>query len=111
MPERRGQVVTAWRATYDPALSVQAGERVTLGRRDDEFPGWQWVVNADGLGGWLPDSFLDQDRVAADFNTQELTVTTGDNLVLGAMQDGWIWCRNPDTGAEGWVPETCFDTV
>ena len=29
-----------------------AGDRLALGRRDDEYPGWVWATAADALGNW-----------------------------------------------------------
>ncbi len=94
-----------WRASYDPALNVQAGDRVMLGRKDDEHPGWQWVKNADGLGGWVPENILDGSRVATGFNTKELTVFVGDPVTALLLHAGWYWCCDRD-GTEGWLPLT-----
>ena len=96
-----------WTASYDPALRVSAGDALTVGRRDDEWPGWVWCVDRDGLGGWLPEGIVADDRATADFDTRELTVAKGDLVKPLHHRSGWAWCRGPD--GEGWVPERCLD--
>lgn len=99
----RLRVTRAWRATYDPALAVTAGETVTPGRLDDEYPGWQWVENALGLGGWIPASLLEGNRIAADFDSAELSVEPGMTVTRLKTRAGWHWCQD-DSGRRGWLP-------
>ncbi|MBF9049027.1 hypothetical protein GTA62_03705 [Roseobacter sp. HKCCD9010] len=103
MPDIQLRVIKAWRATYDPALKVTPGEVIALGRQDDAYPGWQWVVNKSGLGGWVPIEILDGVRVAADFDTAELTVSEGEAVTGLSERVGWIWCQKL-TREAGWVP-------
>lgn len=98
------RVTKTWRASYNPALAVLAGDIVTLGRRDTEYPGWQWAINAAGLGGWIPETILSGSRITGDFDTQELSIRQGDLVTRVASRAGWIWCRTKQ-GAEGWLPE------
>jgi len=103
-PEPRAlRVTSAWNATYVPALVVRAGDSVTPGRMDDDYPGWQWVTNASGLGGWIPASLLEGGRVASDFDTAELTVHPGMTVTSLKTRAGWHWCRD-HAGNEGWLP-------
>ncbi|MBF9029009.1 hypothetical protein HKCCE3408_01255 [Rhodobacterales bacterium HKCCE3408] len=104
--ERR--VVRAWTATYNPALAVTAGETVTPGRIDEEYPGWQWVENARGQGGWVPADIVDGTRVTEDFDTMELTAAPGDRVEPLESRLGWTRARAGD-GREGWIPSTCLD--
>ena len=103
----RYRVIEAWRRSYDPALAVAAGQRLTVERRDTEWPGWLWCLDDTGLGGWLPEEVLEVGagtaRVGEDFDTAELTVVPGEIVVAQTVREGWIWCR-ADSGAEGWVP-------
>ncbi len=103
----RLRVIKPWRATYSPALSVTAGQRVTPGRVDDEYPGWQWVVAANGLGGWVPAQIVAGGTITEDFDTTELTVVPGDSLSPLAHRLGWSRCRMA-SGQEGWVPDMCL---
>ena len=101
-------VVKAWRATYTPALRVSAGQTVTPGCRDDEYPGWLWVTNDDGLGGWIPNEIAKGTEITEDFDTTELTVSPGDTVEITARSLGWCRCKMPD-GCTGWLPESCLD--
>ncbi|TBX21135.1 hypothetical protein TK43_13540 [Roseovarius sp. JS7-11] len=103
----RLRALKPWRATYDPALAVTAGQRITPGRTDDEYPGWQWVVNGDGLGGWVPAAIVQDGRIVSPFDTTELTVSTGDMLTPLDHRLGWTLCRNRK-GQTGWLPDSCL---
>lgn len=101
------RVARPWRQSYDPALAVRAGEALTIGAGDDEYPGWVWCENADGLGGWLPETVLGPGRAVADFDTRELSVSEGDFIDIEARLLGWALCVTPE-GARGWVPGSCL---
>lgn len=103
----RLRVLKPWRATYTPALYVTAGQRVTPGRIDDEYPGWQWVVDAAGHGGWIPAGLVRGDRITTPFDTTELTVAPGDVLTPLDRCLGWTRCQTQD-GRTGWVPDHCL---
>ncbi len=104
------RVIKAWTASYSPALRVTRAERITPGKLDDEFPGWQWVVNDKALGGWVPAEMVGQDdRMRGDFDTTELTVAIGDDVVPLKGKLGWSLCQNA-TGKTGWVPKDCLAT-
>ena len=103
------RVVQPWTATYTPALRVRAGETVSPGRTDDEFPGWRWVTNADGLGGWVPAEIVKRTEITEDFDTTELTVQPCDTVEIHVFRLGWCLCEMPD-GRAGWVPESCLET-
>ena len=100
------RVREGWRASYDPALRVAAGEPLVVGHRDDEWPGWVWCL-AGGLGGWLPEEVVGDGRARADFDTRELTAAEGDVLEPLGWRSGWTWCRGRN--GEGWVPDRCLD--
>ena len=40
--------IKSWQVHYSDPIRGTAGDRLTLGRRDDEFPGWVWATAADG---------------------------------------------------------------
>lgn len=99
----KARVITPWTASYDPALAVHPGEAVTLGKTDPDHPGWQWVENAQGLGGWVPSGIVTDGRTTEAFDTQELTVQVGEQVVLLETRLGWTRAHRQDD-AEGWVP-------
>ncbi|PWB72375.1 hypothetical protein C3F09_06760 [candidate division GN15 bacterium] len=39
-------------------MKVKAGEIVTVGKEDDEYPGWLWCTDSRGLSNWVPKEFL-----------------------------------------------------
>ena len=100
------RVAASWTASYDPALRVAAGEPLTVGERDEEWSGWVWCTNPEGLGGWLPEDIVVDDRAVVDFDTRELTVAEGDLVEPLRGRLGWTWCRGPE--GEGWVPDRCL---
>ena len=98
----------AWTASYDPALAVEAGELLEVGRpSEDEWPGWVWCENCSGLGGWLPEEVVGDGHALESFDTRELTVAEGDVLEPLERRSGWTWCRGAN--GEGWVPDRCLD--
>jgi SH3 domain len=107
------RVITAWVRIYDPALAVRAGDQVTLGRTDDEWPGWIWCVPTEGPAGWLPLQKLtfssDGTTAAAqvDYDTRELTVEPGETVTRISQELGWSFCQN-ERGEKGWVPDNCL---
>lgn len=101
------RVIASWRASYDPALSVVAGEPVEVGGTDPDNPGWRWCVNAEGLGGWLPEGWTQDGRASAAFDTAELTVAGGEEAQVLKRHAAWSLCRLGD-GREGWLPDTCL---
>lgn len=107
------RVTRPWRTSYDPTLAVVRGERLTLLGEDEDWRGWWWAVNADGLGGWLPAGILDPAApgpsvASAAFDTRELTVVAGVRVATADRCAGWTWCTAPD-GRAGWVPDSCLE--
>ena len=102
MPDT-GRIAKPWTASYDPALSVRRGERVTLGQNDPENPGWRWVMNAQGLGGRVPEDALQGDVMVEDFDTAELSVQPGQVVEVLQIRLGWCHAALPE-GGTGWLP-------
>ena len=106
----RGTVTEAYRAAYPDPLEVTAGERLALGKRDAEFPGWIWATNAAGKSGWAPENYLKishtQGTAVRDYTAAELTVEAGAELELLDFESGWYWAETRE-GARGWVPASC----
>jgi Variant SH3 domain/SH3 domain len=93
----------------DP-ITISAGEELTLGRRDDEWPGWIWCVTRDGKGGWAPERYVEVRGAGVgvarqDYTAVELPLHAGDTLTLHAEESGWYWATNA-AGQSGWVPRT-----
>lgn len=111
---RQARVVLPHRAPDRPAIQVQAGERVTLGDRDTEWPQFVWTALASGLGGWAPSALFDAERGQAsalqDYDTRELDVAVGDVVTLHQELAGWWWATNAG-GDSGWIPARALEII
>ena len=114
MNERRARAIASHRPPDRPAIQVQAGDRVTLGDRDTEWPQFVWTALASGLGGWVPSALFDAERGQAsalqDYDTRELSVDAGEELLLQHELATWWWGRNT-SGDSGWVPASKLELL
>ena len=94
-----------------PPLRVAVGERVHVGRRDDEWPAFVFVTAAGGSG-WVPARHIEAGVVVAEYDTTELRATAGDvvEVVVDDVESGWAWCRDV-RGQEGWIPHRALGSV
>ncbi len=103
--------IKPWAVHYPDPIRGAAGDRLALGRRDDEYPGWVWATAADGRAGWVPENWLqvegEQGILQRDYTAAELPMAPGD-VVSGSLElNGWLWARNA-AGEQGWVPMDCL---
>ncbi len=103
----RLRTIESWTASYTPALSVARGEVVTSHHTDPDNPGWRWTINAQGLGGWLPEGLVQNGRANAPFDSTELTCATGVEVTRLDRCNGWSFCQTKD-GTTGWLPDSCL---
>jgi uncharacterized protein YgiM (DUF1202 family) len=103
------KVCNDYNAAYPDPLKVTEGEIMIIIRDDAEWPGWIWCRNSNGKEGWVPKNYAriekNQAVMICDYNAAELTVSSGEKLLILKKESNWFWCRN-DSGVEGWVPET-----
>jgi hypothetical protein len=96
-----------WQVHYSDPIRGAAGDRLALGRRDDEFPGWVWATTADGREGWVPEAWLrvegESGVLLRDYTAAELPLEPGDVVSGELVESGWLWATDA-TGQEGWVP-------
>lgn len=102
------RVVRAYRTQYANPIRFAAGDVVTLGARDTEWPAFAWTTTADGNAGWAPVDWLKplgdgRAEALRDYSAQELDVDAGDEVVLHSELGGWWWCEAAD-GRCGHVP-------
>lgn len=100
--------ITPHRSNYPDPIRLEAGDRVALGRIDDQYPGWVWVTSPSGNEGWAPESLIQIDRpgsglVTDAYTARELDTRTGDRLSCTSELNGWLWVQN-ENGETGWVP-------
>lgn len=107
MDLKRARVTERHRAPERVAIQVQAGDRVTLGDRDIEWPQFVWTALASGLGGWVPSALFDAERCQAsalqNYDTSELDAHRGEGLTLHRELAGWWWAENA-RGESRWLP-------
>jgi uncharacterized protein YgiM (DUF1202 family) len=104
---RIGRAVKDYRAAYPEPLVVSKGERVTIIPKESEWAGWVWCVDKNGIGGWVPEKYLeikdDKGIFRRDYSAKELSVTAGEELKIIEEEGGWGWCEN-GKGGQGWAP-------
>ena len=104
---KNARVIKAYQASDPEPLVIRAGERLTVGENSDQWPAYVWCVNQAGKGGWVPEAFLEREGDSGvarrDYSAAELTVSVGEELVLGEKAGGWFWATNR-ANCSGWVP-------
>jgi hypothetical protein len=68
--QRTVRATAEHRPTERPTLRLHAGEEVTVGRRDDEWPAFVWCTTGAGEEGWVPERYLA--REAPEFDRASL---------------------------------------
>lgn len=103
----RGRVTRDYQSQYPDPIAFQVGETLTLGRQDDEWPGWVWCTSTAGKSGWAPEQFIERHgeigSARRNYTARELTVRAGELLDLYELLNGWYWARSA-AGETGWVP-------
>lgn len=112
MPSYRA--IKSWQIHYPDPIRGATGDRLTLGRRDDEYPGWVWATTADGRAGWVPEAWLRVEGgsgiLLRDYNAVELPLEPGDLLSGELIESGWLWATAAD-GRTGWTPLDCLEQI
>jgi uncharacterized protein YgiM (DUF1202 family) len=110
----KARAVKDWEVMYSDPIAVRAGDEVTLGKRDTEWPGWVWCTNEAGKGGWVPERIVEagreRGRILAGYSAVELAVRIGDALSLHGEESGWYWATN-EAGQSGWVPASHIEQI
>jgi uncharacterized protein YgiM (DUF1202 family) len=105
--KRKVRIKLEHRVEYPDPIQVTAGERVTIGREDDEYPGWKWCRAANGREGWIPVELLFragvEGTVIRDYSARELAVQPGDEVEIEEARHEWLLVRNA-RGERGWIP-------
>ena len=103
----RSRVVADYQSAVEHPLVLRAGEMVRVNERQERWPGWVWCTDQNGNNGWVPERYLLRQETGAvlckDYNGKELTVETGDELLVCQVLTSWSWCIN-EKGEPGWVP-------
>lgn len=104
----QARVLREYRTQYKNPIRFAAGEIVTLGERDSEWPAFVRAITTDGNAGWAPFDWLKplgdgRAEALRDYSAQELDVDAGDEVVLHFELGGWWWAEHSD-GRCGYLP-------
>lgn len=112
-PKRKVRIKLEHRIEYPNPIQVTAGEKVTVGREDDEYPGWKWCQAPNGREGWIPVELLAQEGAEAtvlhDYSARELAVQPGEEVEVEDARHHWLLVRNA-RGEQGWIPASHIDS-
>lgn len=111
MPEFTSGSTCRTRARHESAypnpLKLSPGDRVTIGDRSSEWPGWLWCTDEHSTSGWIPEVFLRPEGTTGvllvEYDATELTVDAGAKVEILGIESGWARCRKID-GRTGWLP-------
>jgi SH3-like domain-containing protein len=112
--ERRVRIKLEHIVEYPNPLEVVSGDKVSVGREDDEFPGWRWCKAPDGRQGWIPVELLAGEGAEAivvqEYSARELGVKPGEAVIVEDARHSWLLVRNA-RGERGWIPERNTETM
>jgi hypothetical protein len=105
---RISQVRSVYAAAHKDPIVFEAGDVITISGRDAEWPEFIWCTNADGKGGWVPDTAFERHGgigiASRSYNGLELGVNPGETVTIDEEFGGWSRCTN-EQGESGWVPD------
>lgn len=108
------RVIAEYRSPYSDPVVFSAGEELTIGEKESGWSGWVWCTNRDGKSRWVPETYIERKGnfgvMHCDYEATELSVTVGEELVMGEEESDWIWCTN-QKGKSGWVPADNVEKV
>ena len=97
------------KAEFHVSLIANKGEIVEGQEKETEWEGWLWCKNSSGVHAWVPKTYLEatsesgQFQFLQDYNSRELTIEEGQEVIVLNEEIGWAWVRTP-LGEEGWIP-------
>ncbi|WP_257254843.1 MULTISPECIES: SH3 domain-containing protein [unclassified Endozoicomonas] len=106
------KVIEDYKACYPDPVTFSKGDHLTLGKSDNEFPGWIWVTATSGKEGWAPLPLIrrlnqKQGMALEDYTARELSVSMGEDLIIVREINAWAWVENQQKQM-GWVPISKF---
>lgn len=105
----RYKITSPHKSNYPNPIRFKTGDRLRLGRRDTQYPGWVWATTPDGNEGWAPESLIqieapDRGTALASYDATELDTSLGEVVTSAQELHGWLWVEN-DRGLSGWIPK------
>lgn len=101
--------IKTWTPVYKNPLLLYKGERVKVGREDDEWKGWIWCITKNNSG-WVPKQIIKfitetEGEILENYSAEELEVDLNEKISAIKETNGWILGRHERTGKEGWLPK------
>ena len=108
-------VTVAHKSSFPEPIQLSAGDRVTLGKRDEDYPGWIRVTLRSGREGWAPVSVIEfgsttQGVALEAYDATELDTRVGERVRPIEELHGWVWVES-DNGDRGWIPTNTISEV
>src|ERR1700752_138175 len=96
---QRARIIREHTPQYPHPLYVVSGESVSVGREDNEFPGWKWCRAASGGAGWVPvallaDAAATETAVLGDSSSRDHAVQPGEEVTIEDARHEWLLVRN-----------------
>ena len=111
MQNKTCKVIKPHKASFSYSVIFASGDKVRIEYKETDSVDWKWCVSKEEAGAWIPESYLDIDGMNAilrfDYDSTELTVEEGNDLICEKIESGWAWCSRPDES--GWVPVEYLD--
>ena len=86
------------------------GTLLALAKEEDaDFLGW-YSCDIAGYKTYVPKVFVQDGKLARDYNPTELITKTGDILDVQEIVCAWLLAAN-DKGVTGWIPAECVVSV
>lgn len=105
------RVIKGYVAQYADPIAFRAGDLLSVGQNDTEWPTFVWCVGPDGRSGWTPERMIERDGdkgiALCDYSAMELTVAEGEIVTVLEAEGGWLRVRN-SADETGWAPDDCF---
>jgi len=110
MRSERYAVIIDYQSPYPDPIVFQKGEMVKIGREFEEDPDWKnwvWCEGKNDKKAWAPKQYIDINGTKGvfkeEYNAKELSVKTGEELVVREIVNGFGMSEKTD-GTRGWVP-------
>ncbi len=107
MKKKKCIVIEDYKSPYTDPLIITKGEILTIGEKESEWAGWIWCTNKKEESRWVPEKYLDIKgkigKVKKYYDATELTVKSGEELIIKDEEAEWYWVMN-QKGKSGWVP-------
>lgn len=100
------------KSEFPNPINFSKGDRLIIGEKSDEHEAWNdWYFceTQDRNNGWVPKQVIkwlgnNEGEALENYTAKEMDVDEGEVLIGIKVLNGWVWCQNPSSKEEGWVP-------